>query len=120
MGYAEKPAAQIGARPAAPQVLEQRKKDLLHDLFAVGNCQAEAQQVAKKRLPQAIEKAYDLFFQRGATCFGRGGQGGQTCGASAHGNTFDCSVPGASAQIPTDTFRRALARSRFFSKQESR
>jgi len=59
----EQPTANIVARSAAIQVLEQRQKDLLENFLAVWDTKPETGQIAKQRASELIEKGGDILRQ---------------------------------------------------------
>src|SRR5208283_2000679 len=99
VSHAEDPSTQIRSPAATPQVLKQRQKNLLHDLFAVGNRQPEACQVAQQRLAPQVEQGDNFLFERTAALFEF------DCWQGGH--RFECSVPGALAQTSAGIFRYA-------------
>ena len=91
VSYAEQPATDIIERLTPIQMLEQRKKYVLKNLFGILIRQTEAPQVAKQRLPELVEESRHFLLQPVSPICGIGrrrssqqGQKNRTCEAGRH------------------------------------
>jgi hypothetical protein len=81
VGHLKDPGTKIVPGPAELQVLEERKKHFLHDLFAIRDLEAEAQQITEQPPLQLIEQTNHLLFERSLPCL-------RNCGWPEAGNDF--------------------------------